>query len=480
MRTLFAILLLTSITAQAQKRIPVYPGKDSMVYCMDVMKTYNPQADDTLVIMNNSRYIKGIKMEQLCGTPLHPIVVTFENPAKPIGGYPGYAFSVARLANVTFQNLYIDGLGKSNSCFAIGQFQHIILENFVFKNAFAFGLGIKTDYSPNYRSITTFPQVNTDITVRYGKIENTGAEGAYIGTSKVRRDDSTIHVPIIGLTVQDLQTTHTGWDGIQFSNVQNLKAKNLTISDYGYKNTTYQKNGLVVGSAVTFADTMHHVSITNGTGAGLIVLGKGKLPFKNVVVSGVTVAGESGVYIDDYDAPFDFPPQQISFDSLRVQNVANAPIYVVNKLKTALPIQVHNYLFTGAAAALYDATKGFFTNDTVIVPPVVVTPVDTVAAPVVVPVADDTLRITASADYTVKPTAMKQVIITTKKLKIYLPDSPPDGFYVKIINKAYPLTITLSKRSYFTNGKYRTSVKRMMADQWKKAKSKYYIKDKLD
>jgi hypothetical protein len=195
MRTLFAIrffqILMLFVAffqipmlLHAQKRIPVYPGKDSMVYVMDVMKTYNPQADDTLVIMNNSRYIKGVKLEQICGVPFHPIVITFENPAKPIGGYPGYAFAVARAANVTFQNLYIDGLGKSNSCFAIGQFQHIIIENFVFKNAFAFGLGIKTDYSPNYRAITTFPQVNTDITVRYGKIENTGAEGAYIGTSK--------------------------------------------------------------------------------------------------------------------------------------------------------------------------------------------------------------------------------------------------------------------------------------------------------
>lgn len=461
MKKLLGILALFPLCLLAQKRILLYPKADSMIYIIDAKNNLKVKPGDTLVIMNNLKFVKGVKLQVLCGTKDSPIVVMQENPAKAIGGYGGYAFAVNRAAWVTFTNLFIDGLGKSNSGFAIDRFQHITLQNFVIQNTYAFGIGIKTDYNPLDSINTVYPNINTDITVQYGRIQNTGAEGMYGGTSHVVRASGAIEVPIIGFTAHDLEFIHTGWDAAQWSNTQELKAWNITISDYGYKNTIYQKNGLVIGSSVTLAAPMENITINKGTGAALIVLGKGLLPFKKLRIKGVSASGESGIYLDDYDSPFDLPAQQVVFDSVRVDSVAFAPLYNANRSGTALPLKVHNYLFTVFAAPVYDATKGTFLNDVISPPPPV----------------DDTLRI--STNYTVLTNPKLQKLKWTNFAaggKLTLPTAlAGKGMTLYVLNPTTK-TITTNRYLYYTASKYQKNLYKGYYKAWSDGKKWWLLK----
>lgn len=455
MKTLLLILFQIPMLLFAQKRIVLNVGKDSIIYCTDVMKMYKPQAGDTLVIPD--AYIKAVKLEKICASDNMPVVITQANPSRSFGGYGSYAFALNKVCNVTVQNFFVDGKGVSNSLLAASQFQNLTIENFVLQNSSAMGLNCKTDYDATDTVHTVYPYINKNLIIRYGKIENTGTEGAYIGTSHLWNKDSAVAVPIMGCDVHDLSFKNTGWDGFQTSNVQGLKLHDIVIENYGTLNQSSQRNGILIGSAVTMADTAYNLVIKRGTGSTLQIMGRDSMYFKNISMTGTArTAGESGVFLDNRPEPFGLPPQQVTLEGITIDSANKAAIYNYNKDGTSLPMVVHNYTFTNVLQGIVDFTGGRFWNDTVIVPPVIVPPIDTPVVIVPPVVVDDTIRITGSYTLTKSNSIIK--FTGTVAAKLTIPDKPAVGFSFVIQNTG-KVNLAFNKRVYFLNGQYRLMIK---------------------
>lgn len=487
MKAILTILspLLCITFLHAQKRIVLSVNKDSIVYCLNVMDTYNPKPGDTLVIPD--RVIKAVKLEQICARDGKPIVVIPENVLRPIGGYGAYAFVVNKANNVIFTGLLVDGKGISNSLFAASMTQNVTLENSDLKNSSAMGVNMKTDFDSSDAEHTSYPYVNENLTIQYVNVSNTGTEGFYIGTSHLWNKDSAVSCPIIGLSFHHNSTKNTGWDGSQFSNVQGLNMHDNTVENYGTKNQNSQRTGFLLGSAVTLSDTAYNLVAKHGTGPALAIFSNGSMHFNKLDFIGTaSAAGESAIFMDNRPNPFGLPPQQVTIENLTIDSANKAAVYNYNKDKTSLPMVLHNYTFAHVPAGIVDFTNGKYWNDTVIIPPVVVPPVVPVKPPVDTPVVivppvvkDDTLRLNVAGDYTIQPNSLHQILTATADAKIYLPKVVPDGLYVKVLNP-HNKAVKLGNRWYFTNGKYRLIVNKMMAGRYKKVKARMYITERID
>jgi hypothetical protein len=415
------------------RKIAVYPGKDSMIYVMDA-SGWKLNPGDTVMLMNHTR-VKGVKLENL-----KDAIVTTEEKDTPIGGYGAYAFVLNNVSNLTVQNFTVDGKGISNSLFAMSNFKGVTIENFTLRNSSAMGLNIKTDYVPQDAQ-TKYPAVDKDLTIRYGTIENTGTEGAYIGTSKLVNTDSSISVPIINADVHHLTFINTGWDALQFSNVQGVSLHDISITNYGTKNVVSQRSGLLFGAGVTVKGWAANISITEGTGTALNILCKDSVHLKYVrLIHTAKTSGELGVFADNRSEPFKLKPQQVTLDSITVDGGTKAAIYNYNRDKTSLPMVVHNYRFTNVPSGIVDFTGGKWWNDTVV-------------APVV---KDDTIRIISN--YTVNKSGSVIQFSGKAASKLTMPDKPALGFSFVIQNKG-SVNVGFNKRVYFTNGQYRLMIK---------------------
>lgn len=488
MRTLLTILLLPFFAFAQGKRIPVYPTSDGLVYQLNVMKAYNPQTDDTLVLMNKSKLIKAVKLETICGVKDHEVVITWEDPSTPIGGYASYSFVLNKAANVKVQNFLIDGQNKANSLFSLGYgTQNITIENFVLRNGYSVGMFIKCDPDSSDLLHTTYPSIIKNITVRYGKVMNVQGEGFYIGNSHPQYTNGLISVPVVNLTVDNITTENTGWDGFQLSNVWNFSGSNIYIKNSGLLNVKSQQHAFLAGTAVTFASPLMNLTIEGGTGSALMILARGLLQFKNVTIkNAATTAGESAIFLDDRSSPFkDQGAQQVELEDVVIEGAAKAAIYNYNRTRTSLPMKVHNLTYSGTSLGVVDYSKGIVWNDTIIKPvDTVQTPVDTVKYTpvdtlVIVQPKNDTLYLTVSGNYTAQPTPLHQVITFSGDGKLYLPDVKLDSMYIKILNPDKHV-VKLGNRWYFSNGKYRLIVGWMMAGLWREVKNRFYIQDRTD
>lgn len=462
MRTFLTILLFQiAIISHAQKQIAVYAAGNNMVYCTNVANTYNPQAGDTLVIMNKGVNIVSVKLENLCSKSGKPVYVT-QQDTSAIGGYGAYAFVANKVANVNFFNLHINGKDISNSCFAMSEFQNVTVEKSVFEHSSAMGVNIKTDYSLTDSVHTKYPYANKNLIFRNNRISYTGTEGAYIGTSHIWNADSTLAVPIIGIQFYNNQIDHAGWDGVQFSNCWNVRYYNNTITNYGILNQSAQRAGLQFGSAVT-VDTCYNNTIAEGTGTGINIFANDSIRITNTVLTNVGKAtGEYGVFMDNRPQPFNLRAQQVTLENDTINGANKAAIYNYNKDRTSLQMLVHNCTLLNVPVKVVDYTGGKVWNDVVVTPPidtvVVKPPVDTPVVIVPPVVKDDTTRITGN--YTVANTSGPHLIVFTGKAaaKITLPDKPVHDFKMTIVNRG-TVSLSFSKRLYFRNYKYRSSEK---------------------
>lgn len=499
MKQLFTILipLFFCATLQAQgKRIPVYAGGDSIVYCLNVMKTYNPQADDTLVIMNKTGPVRGVKLESICGVKGHEIVVTQEDTTSTIGGYGSYAFVINKAAHLRPWRLRIDGKNNSNSLFGLGYLCHdIYIDDVVAKHSHDVGIVCKVNPNVNDSVHTLYPWIAYNISFNNVHVTAARTEGFYMGYSHVTLDSwrSRITVPVQNLSITNCTTDSTGWDGFQCSNTPNLYFQNNHATNYGLSNQMSQRSGLQFGRAVTFKDTVRNCSAANGTGVGLAVWGRGKLPFKNITLTNTAKStNESVVYVDDYDTPYkDQPAQEVSFDGLTINGGNKSPIYYTNKLKTARPIKVKNLTYKNTGSSIVDNSHGKIEVrnvpppvkippvkvDTAVVikPPVKIPPVvidtEVVSAPPVI--KDDTIRIVAN--YTLPFSKAHAVIQFTglTPAKLSMPDKPAISFSF-VVQNAGSANLAFNHQVSFSNGKYRLMEKpgETMWIEWRQTKKK--------
>ncbi len=349
----------TSASTQAQpaaakkeggKRILVN-AKDKQVYCTNVTREYNPQPGDTLVIPTR---IKSFLLRNFYGDKNKPIVIIPQDSGW-IGGYDNYSANVAYARYFKITGFHIDGENATHLGLVVAQqTRDYEISNCFIKNTWAIGLCAKQDpdstQAKGYWPGFSIKNVSIhDITVR-----NAGTEGFYLGyTFDIIKP---LASPLINLQVYNIKIDSTGWDGLQLSNCHDVRLHDVVISNYGLKNQSGQQAGLLLGGMVTLRDSIYNVSVTNGTGAGLLIFGKGTMKFSRITLKNVGMTqGENAIYVNDYkDFGFNLPPLKLNMKNIKINGSSGHALIVVNGNKTMLPGKVENLTFTNTAGGIMD------------------------------------------------------------------------------------------------------------------------------
>jgi hypothetical protein len=127
-----------------------------------------------------------------------------------------------------------------------------------------------------------------NVKIHHNYVENTGAEGFYIGNSSFDKGHDLVGVWIFSNTFNG-----TGWDAIQAGCSTDCKIFDNIIDNAGTKKEKFQGNGIQLGKGTTALCYGNVIRKTSGN--GIISLGKDCEIFENVIL----FAGDNGIFIDD-------------------------------------------------------------------------------------------------------------------------------------------------------------------------------------
>lgn len=310
------------------KRI-MLPVKSGGVYVIDVTTKLGAKPGDTLVIPTGTHQIK---ITGFHGTKEAPIIIEQEDPTSLWGRAGSYIFAIEDATHFIIRKITIDaGITHVGMNLAIGKLtSDYTIEDYTSR----YGTnGIKASWGNPTDAATAYPNGPSNIVLRRIKVSDTVTEGLYISnTLAIDANTNPLPARMVNVIAEDITTERTGWDGIQFANLSNLSATNLTVKSFGLANNPIQANGVIIGGYVT-VNKLENLNIQDGTGGGLTIFGRGKIHAKNVKISGAN----TGVYADDYtDGTMGLPPQEIVLENVEVTNSVGKDIEVRNQKKTAL------------------------------------------------------------------------------------------------------------------------------------------------
>jgi len=324
---------------------------DKQVYCPNVESTYNPQPGDTLVIPTG---IISFLIHGFNGTKLNPIVVIPEDSGW-IGGYPAYSGNVSQATYFKMSGFHINGQNNTNFGLVVGnESSDYEISHCYIKNIASIGLCAKHNPDPekpdkNWPDFVIRNVIIHDITVK-----NTGTEALYIGyTFDVIKP---LAPPFDNLSIYNITTDSSGWDGVQLSNCQNVSMHHIKISHYGLRNARGQQAGLLLGGMVTLKNPLINVTVSNGTGAGILIFGRGKMYIRDANLTQVgTSKGENAVFVSDYvDFGYNLKPLQLHLKNIKVNGSAGSAMVIVNSNKSMLPGTVENFVYTKTTGGIID------------------------------------------------------------------------------------------------------------------------------
>jgi hypothetical protein len=156
--------------------------------------------------------------------------------------------------------------------------------------------------------------------------------------------------------IYNIRIDSCGWDGLQLSNCQEVKLHDVVISNYGLKKQHSQQAGLLLGGMVTLRDSIFNVSVTNGSGAGLLIFGRGLMRFNKIKLTRVGISpGENAIYISDYkDLGYGLPPLQLDFKNIRVDGSFGSALVVANYNNSMKAGRIENLSFVNTRSGIID------------------------------------------------------------------------------------------------------------------------------
>lgn len=349
------ILLLFPLLMQAQKRIWL-PAKDRQVYYPNVDALFHPAPGDTLVIPTG---IISFLISNFGGTKTKPIVI-IPSDSGWIGGYPPYSGNFNYINHAKFTGFHIDGKKATNFGLVGGvQCSNIEICNLVISNVSSIGLCVQQIPDSTHRK-GSWPGFSLEnFSIHDITVKNCGTEGLYLGyTFDVTKP---LAPPLLNLRLYNILTDSTGWDGVQLSNCQNVMMYNITVKNYGLKNISGQQAGILLGGMVTLRDIARNLLVTQGSGAGITIFGRGIMKIQNAKLTHVgTTPGQHAFYVSDYkDLGYGLPVLELHLKDIRVDHSAGNALLIVNGNKSLRAGTISNFTYTRTKAGIED---GFITT----------------------------------------------------------------------------------------------------------------------
>lgn len=347
-------LLFSSFLGSAQKNkrilLPTPDLRYRQVYIPNVTTTYNPQPGDTLVIPTG---IHSFYLQHFSGTAAKPIVIIPQDSGW-IGGYPNYGGSISYATYFKITGFHIDGKDSANLGLYIGQ-QTSNYEacNIEIKNCASEGLVAKAN--PDTLSLLNqYPNWTIqNVSFHDIYVHKCMNENFYLGyTNDVRKPLAPL---FNNLSLYNLRSDSSYYMGIVLSDAVNVHMNNILVTHFGISNVGSFQNGIAIGY-VTLADSAYNVTISGGTGAGLLLFGKGKWKLRNWMLNGTaTTSGQSAIYVSDLpDIGFGMPPLQLDFSGVTVAGAAQYALNINNDNKTQVPGTIANFNYSFAGLGIND------------------------------------------------------------------------------------------------------------------------------
>jgi hypothetical protein len=339
-----------AVNSKQNKRISLL-GRDGQVYCTNVESEYNPRPGDTLVIPTG---IRSFFLRNFSGEKNKPIVLVPKDSGW-LGGYPPYSANIGYAKFFKVTGFHIDGQMATNFGLVIGvQTSDFEVANCIIRNTDAIGLCAKQNPDSSFAA-GHWPGFSIrNVSLHDITVNNTGTEGFYIGYTfdEIRPLAS----PFVNLNIYNIRIDSCGWDGLQLSNCQQVKLHDVVISNYGLKKQNSQQAGLILEGMVTLRDSIFNVSVTNGSGAGLLIFGRGLMKFNKIKLSRVGMSpGENAIYISDYkDLGYGLPPLQLDFKNIRVDGSFGSALVVANYNNSMKAGRIENLSFVNTRSGIMD------------------------------------------------------------------------------------------------------------------------------
>jgi hypothetical protein len=337
-------------STKQNKRISLIE-KDGQVYCSNVEAAYSPRPGDTLVIPTG---IRSFLIRNFSGEKGKPIVIVPKDSGW-LGGYIPYSANIANAKFFKVTGFHIDGQKATNFGMVIGaQTSDFEVANCHIRNTDAIGLCAKQNPDSSFAA-GSWPGFSIrNVSLHDITVNNTGSEGFYIGyTFDVIKP---LASPLVNLQIYNIRIDSTGWDGLQLSNCQEVKLHDIVISNYGLKKQHGQQAGLLLGGMVTVRDSIFNVTVSNGSGSGLLIFGRGLMRFNKIKLSKVGMSpGENAIYISDYkDFGYGLPPLQLDFKNIRVDGSYGSALVVANYNNSMKAGRIENLSFANTRSGILD------------------------------------------------------------------------------------------------------------------------------
>lgn len=342
------------LTVSARKIVLPY---STGIYITNVAQTLNPQPGDTLLVPDVPSLIN-MNLQNFSGTAEKPIVITWANPKTKVGGYNAYGVAFTNVSYVILTNFFIDctkpdGNRANGYALAFGNGCHDIqVYDGVIQNS---GAGMTVKWQPTNES-NAHPAIINNITVKRVTARNINAEGFYFGHTRTGISNGLMPAMIKNLVVEDLVAENTGWDGIQFSSIDGLYARNLKIINSALLKKSSQNSGLAIQAWVNGCD-IDGVYIENTQG-GITILAKGEVKLKNVKIKNCELAA---FYINDYPAE-NMRPLHLLFENIVIDGAGTYAFWAVNRNKSMKPGIIKNFTYRNTAKGISDASKSRFVS----------------------------------------------------------------------------------------------------------------------
>lgn len=353
MKKLFLLSAIFFVLSASAKRI-VLPHSTG-IYITNVAKALNPQPGDTLLVPDVPSLIN-MNLQNFSGTAEKPIVITWANPKTKVGGYNAYGVVFTNVSYVILTNFFIDctrpdgnrangyALAFGNGCHNIQVYDGIIQNS---------GAGMVVKWQPTNDS-NAHPVTINNITVKRVTARNINAEGFYFGHTRTGITNGLMPAMIKKLVVENVTAENCGWDGIQFSSIDGLYARNLRIVNSALLKKSSQNSALAIQAWVNGCD-IDGVYIENTQG-GVTILAKGEIKLKNVQVRNCALAA---FYINDYPAE-KMKPLQLVLENIDIDGAGTYAFWAVNRNKSMKPGVIKNFTYKNAAKGIADASKSKF------------------------------------------------------------------------------------------------------------------------
>jgi hypothetical protein len=331
------------------KRVTIVPV-GNQIYCLDVARRYNILPGDTIVIPTG---IKSFLLRNFKGERNKPVYIIPEDSGW-LGGYANYSANISFATYFKLSGFHIDGNNITHFGLVVGdQTGEYELSNCKIRNIGSIGLCAKQD--PDTTQVKGYWPGYTikNVSIHDISVKNTGTEGFYLGyTFSLIKP---LASPILNLNVYNVFIDSTGWDGLQLSNCQNVYLHNVSVSHYGLLNQSGQQAGLLIGGMVTLQE-IRNVNISDGTGTGLLIFGRGKMKFEGINFKNVGMTkGENAIYVNDYpDYGFGLPPLSLDLNNIKIDGTSGYALMVTNYNKSMLPGTIQNFSYKNTMGGIVD------------------------------------------------------------------------------------------------------------------------------